>query len=117
MNKYIPGEFKQLLFLRSDLDQMPVGALVAQGCHASIAALEEFKDEESTKEYLKELTGMTTIVYKIQESDIEPIIDKLNKFGLKYHIWLENGLVVTCIATIPINKKFCGMFRNKYKLF
>lgn len=110
---------KQILFLRNDLSEFPVGSLVAQGCHASVAAIERFKDHPNTQKYLEMMLEMTTIVLGIEESQIEKICADLDKLGVGYHLWLEEGLP-TCIATIPMNigenKKF-DKYRKKYNLF
>ncbi|KAK2720146.1 hypothetical protein QYM36_004152 [Artemia franciscana] len=51
----------QYIILRTDL-KWPLGAIAAQACHASIAAIHLFKDEKETVEYLEELDRMHKVV-------------------------------------------------------
>ncbi|ELA42199.1 uncharacterized protein VICG_00842, partial [Vittaforma corneae ATCC 50505] len=111
---------KQFLFLRKDLKDFSTGALVAQGCHAAIAAIEKSKEDTGTMDYLGLLEDMTTVVYGIGEKDMCSIMEGLDSFGVKYHLWLENRQIPTCIATAPVdlfqNKSF-DKFRKKFRLF
>ena len=43
----------------------PTGAVIAQACHACIAAIHVFYSEESTKEYLKDLQSMHKVVLEV----------------------------------------------------
>ena len=76
----------QYIALRGDLlrvDKWPIGAMVAQACHASAAVLHQFKDDSNTQQYLKDLDSMHKVVLEV--SKIKPLIEqslvtKLNLF-------------------------------------
>ena len=58
----------QYILVRSDLCKTlgwPVGALVAQACHASTAAIHMFYDHEDTKKYLSDLDNMHKIILSV----------------------------------------------------
>lgn len=111
---------KQFLFLRKDLEGYTMGMLIAQGCHASVAALERYRNTPAVADYFKHLGCMTTIVYGIRGDEMEGIEKSLQKMGIGYHCWVENGNTPTCIATCPIDieviKEFKN-FRRRFKLF
>ena len=53
-----PQPIVQYIVVRSDLIKIlswPLGALIAQACHAATAVMHEFYDHEDTKEYLREI--------------------------------------------------------------
>lgn len=111
---------KQFLFLRKDLKEFTTGMLVAQGCHASIAALEKYRNTPQVIEYLSALPHMTTVIYRIKESEISEIEEELKSMKIGYHIWVENCVIPTCIATWPIDVELDGLFKEfkkKFRLF
>jgi len=55
----------QYIVVRKDL-AWPTGALIAQACHASMAAVHQFYDHSDTKEYLKDLSNMHKIVLQVK---------------------------------------------------
>ena len=58
----------QYVVVRSDLCKTlgwPVGALVAQACHASTAAIHMFYEHEDTKKYLSDLDNMHKIILSV----------------------------------------------------
>lgn len=59
----------QYIVLRRDLLtalNWPIGALVAQACHASTAALHLYRDEEVVQTYLSNLDSMHKIVLEVK---------------------------------------------------
>ena len=63
----------QYILVRSDLCKTlgwPVGALVAQACHASTAAIHMFYDHEDTKKYLSDLDNMHKIILSVSNNYI-----------------------------------------------
>ena len=59
----------QYIVLRRDLLTVlnwPVGALVAQACHASTAAVHLYRDEEVVQTYLSNLDSMHKIVLEVK---------------------------------------------------
>lgn len=58
----------QYVALRGDLaDKWPLGALIAQACHASSAALHLFRDDPSTQNYLADLNSMHKVVLRVSD--------------------------------------------------
>ena len=63
----------QYIVLRSDLSsclKWPVGATVAQACHASAAALHIFRDDQLTKDYLENFDSMRKVVLDVRNTCI-----------------------------------------------
>ena len=61
----------QYIALRGDLlrvDKWPIGAMVAQACHASAAVLHQFKDDSNTQQYLKDLDSMHKVVLEVSNN-------------------------------------------------
>ncbi len=114
----MPNKIKQYIFLRSDLANFSTGALLAQVSHASVGAIHLFYGHEITKQYLDDLSNMTTIIYSIEEKDIQSVCSELEKENIQYYQWNENHEIITCIATRPVldTKRF-GDLKRKYKLF
>lgn len=56
----------QYIAVRRDLaDKWPLGAIIAQACHASSAALHIFKDDASTQQYLEDVDRMHKVVLQV----------------------------------------------------
>ena len=56
----------QYIVLRGDLvDKWPLGALIAQACHASSAALHLYRDDTATKSYLEDVNSMHKVVLRV----------------------------------------------------
>ena len=63
----------QYVLVRSDLCKTlgwPVGALVAQACHASTAVIHLFYNHEDTQKYLADLDNMHKIVLAVSKCSI-----------------------------------------------
>lgn len=61
----------QYVLLRSDLLKdlgWSIGALVAQACHASSAALHIFREDEYTINYLNDLDNMHKVVLEVSSN-------------------------------------------------
>ena len=74
----------QYIVVRGDLLtglRWPVGALIAQACHAATAVIHMFYQDQSTQLYLKDLDNMHKIIL-----EVKPILDtaspKDNFYGL-----------------------------------
>ena len=68
MAEKVTSVLVQYIALRGDLlrvDKWPIGAIVAQACHASTAVLHQFKDDPSTQQYLKDLDNMRKVVLEV----------------------------------------------------
>lgn len=58
----------QYVAIRRDLlsvHQWPLGAVIAQACHASTAALHLYRDDPLSQEYLSDLDSMHKVVVEV----------------------------------------------------
>ncbi len=58
----------QYILVRGDLSKSlkwPLGAIIAQACHASVAAIHQYYSDEYTQEYLKDLDNMHKVVLEV----------------------------------------------------
>lgn len=58
----------QYIALRGDLLKVrkwPIGAMVAQGCHASTAVIHMYRDHSNVMEYLSDLDRMHKVVLEV----------------------------------------------------
>jgi len=66
-----PGsKLVQYVVVRGDLSktlQWPAGAIIAQACHACTAVIWQYKDDENTKAYTKEIDHMHEVVLEVSE--------------------------------------------------
>lgn len=97
----------QYIVLRRDLlDTLkwPIGALVAQGCHASVAALEKFRGVAETSQYLNNAEQMRKVVLAIADKDA--LLALSQKLAHVDHVvWEEHPeMEPTAIATRPYVK-------------
>lgn len=113
----------QYLVLRRDLQeaqQWPLGALVAQGAHAAVAAIAESLDEEDTKAYISPdaLGRMTKAVLELKgETQLSTLASKLTEAGVKHKLWIEHPeMTPTCLATAPARKSTLAPHFKKCKL-
>ena len=63
----------QYVVVRGDLLRKlgwPVGAVIAQACHASTAATHAFRDDEETAKYLTDLNRMHKVVLEVGKRHI-----------------------------------------------
>ena len=63
----------QYIALRGDLlkdMKWPLGAVIAQACHASTAAVFSFSDDPIVQEYLKNLDRMHKVVVEVSARDL-----------------------------------------------
>ena len=62
-------QYHEYVVVRGDLLKAlkwPVGAVIAQACHASSAVIHLYHDDASTVEYLKNLDSMHKIVLEVR---------------------------------------------------
>lgn len=58
----------QYILVRGDLAKTmgwPLGAIIAQACHASVAVTHEFYTDEDTKQYLEDIDHMHKVVLEV----------------------------------------------------
>eukprot|EP01064_Diplonema_japonicum_P010797 TRINITY_DN18030_c1_g7_i1.p2 TRINITY_DN18030_c1_g7~~TRINITY_DN18030_c1_g7_i1.p2 ORF type:complete len:147 (+),score=32.41 TRINITY_DN18030_c1_g7_i1:47-442(+) len=110
----------QYIIVREDLARdlhWAAGAVVAQCCHASTAAIWENADDDLTKEYLHpdNINRMHKVVLKCKNlSELLKLQTKVKENGIPHKLWLElPEETPTALATKPIIKEeFCGVFKK-----
>lgn len=64
----MPSIIVQYVIVRGDLLRTlswPIGAVVAQACHATTSCMHLFRDDPDTQEYLKDMDNMHKIVLEV----------------------------------------------------
>ncbi|XP_004696124.1 putative peptidyl-tRNA hydrolase PTRHD1 [Echinops telfairi] len=118
-----PQFLVQYLVLRRDLSQAPfswpVGALVAQACHAATAALHIHRDHPHTAAYLGELGRMRKVVLEApDENTLKELARTLQEKSVDHTLWLEQPEnIATCIALRPYPKEEVSQLLKKFRLF
>lgn len=113
-----PDPIVQYIAIRSDL-KWPKGALIAQSCHASVAAVHLNYEDAETIAYLKDLDTMHKIcVGVLSQSDLVKLSETLAENDVKFKLWIEQPEnIPTCIATKPYSKPLIESFFKGLKLF
>ena len=110
----------QYILVRSDLDKARYnrGALVAQGAHAAVAAIEQSRSLPATVAYLADLDAMHKIVLAApSEADIARVAAALAAASVAHRTWLEQPeRVVTALATAPHKRSVLTAFFAGLKL-
>ncbi|KZV31700.1 hypothetical protein F511_00504 [Dorcoceras hygrometricum] len=111
----------QYVVLRRDLiDSWPLGSVVTQGCHASVAAIWAHKDDPDTLLYCSNsnIDSMHKVTLEVKgEAQIRDLSEKLEAGGVAHKLWMEQPEnIPTCLATKPYPKSFVSSFFKKLKL-
>ncbi|NXS81800.1 PTRD1 hydrolase, partial [Erpornis zantholeuca] len=112
----------QYVVLRGDLARpplaWPLGAVVAQGCHAALAAVHEYRERPDTGAYLEMGGAMRTVV--LEAPDENSLLDLgkiLKQNGVEHRIWMENPEgIPTCLALRPYPKNQVQQHLRNFKL-
>lgn len=112
----------QYVIVRGDLLKTldwPVGALIAQACHAVTATTHLFYQDEFTQEYLKDLDNMHKVVLEApDEKSLLGLKDKLEENSIKHKLWIEQPEnIPTCLVCKPYPKDIVQKYFKKFKLF
>jgi len=112
----------QYVVVRGDLIKSlawPLGALIAQACHASTAVIHKFYQDEHTQSYLEDLDNMHKIILEAtDEKDLIELEVKLTKSGIDHKIWIEQPEnYATCLAVKPYPKTQVQKYFKKFKLY
>ncbi|XP_024311671.1 putative peptidyl-tRNA hydrolase PTRHD1 isoform X2 [Brachypodium distachyon] len=99
----------QYVVLRRDLvEAWPLGSVVAQGCHAAVAALWVHRDHPDTAAYCapENLDRMHKVTLEVKgETQLKNLAEKLEAAGVRHKLWIEQPEnTPTCIATAPCPK-------------
>ncbi|EEC77942.1 hypothetical protein OsI_17288 [Oryza sativa Indica Group] len=111
----------QYVVLRRDLaDAWPLGSVVAQGCHAAVAAVWAHRDHPDTAAYCgpDNLDRMHKVTLEVKgETQLKNLAEKLETAGVRHKVWIEQPEnIPTCIATAPCPKSQVSSFFKKLKL-
>lgn len=113
----------QWVVLRRDLWQdlgWPLGAVVAQACHASTAAVFTHLSDELTQQYIHQdnIDHMHKVVLEIKsEQQLINLSQKLEQEGIQHKLWVEQPEnYPTCLATKPYHKSQAAAHFKKLQL-
>ncbi|XP_002515344.2 putative peptidyl-tRNA hydrolase PTRHD1 [Ricinus communis] len=111
----------QYVVLRRDLiDTWPMGSVVTQGCHASVSAIWENKDDPHTLQYCspENIDFMHKVTLEVKgEAQMLNLSEKLTAAGIVHKLWIEQPEnIPTCLATRPYPKSALTLFFKKLKL-
>ncbi|XP_060106287.1 putative peptidyl-tRNA hydrolase PTRHD1 [Heteronotia binoei] len=112
----------QYVVLRGDLRceplSWPLGALVAQACHAALAVTHAYYDHPDTGTYLAQGGSMRTVVLEApDESALTALAEALQQNGIDHKVWTEQPEnIPTCIALRPYPKEDVHRHLKKFKL-
>lgn len=133
----------QYVIVRGDLTTKlawPLGALIAQCCHATTAVAHLYRDDPDTLAYFDDLDNMHKVVLVVRippinlnnysliksvqqtrQADDEPALRKLAQTlddnAVKHKLWIEMPEnTPTCIALKPYRKDDVHKFVKKFKL-
>ncbi|NXN30517.1 PTRD1 hydrolase, partial [Nycticryphes semicollaris] len=109
----------QYVVLRGDLARSwPLGAAVAQGCHAALAAAHQHREHPDTRAYLEMGGAMRTVVLEApDEAALTALAETLKQNSIDHQVWTEQPEnVATCLALRPYPKDQVHQHLKKFKL-
>uniref|UniRef100_A0A1B6KYV2 peptidyl-tRNA hydrolase n=1 Tax=Graphocephala atropunctata TaxID=36148 RepID=A0A1B6KYV2_9HEMI len=111
----------QYVLVRGDLMKTlnwPVGAVIAQACHACTAVVHTFYNDPSTQLYLQDLNSMHKIILEVpDEESLKKLSEKLDENAISHKLWIEQPEnIATCIAVKPFPKEEVQKYFKKFKL-
>ncbi|NXI41132.1 PTRD1 hydrolase, partial [Galbula dea] len=112
----------QYVVLRGDLARpprsWPLGAVVAQACHAALAATHAHGQHPDTRAYLQLGGAMRTVVLEApDEAALTALAETLRQHNIDHEVWTEQPEdVATCLALRPYPKDQVHQYLKKLKL-
>lgn len=112
----------QYVVLRGDLARpplsWPLGALVAQGCHAALAAVHAYRDHPDTGAYLEQGGAMRTVVLEAKdEVSLLDLVQILRQNSIEHCLWTEHPEgIPTCLALRPYPKDQVQRLLRNFRL-
>ncbi|NXS59094.1 PTRD1 hydrolase, partial [Brachypteracias leptosomus] len=109
----------QYVVLRGDLARSwPLGAVVAQACHAALAAAHAHGPHPDTRAYLALGGAMRTVVLEApDEAALMALEESLKQHNIDHQVWTEQPEnVATCLALRPYPKDQVHQYLRKFKL-
>ncbi|CAL7937423.1 unnamed protein product [Xylocopa violacea] len=115
------SELVQYVVVRGDLLKTmgwPIGAVIAQACHACTAVTHLFYNDSYTQAYLANLDVMHKVVLEVpDETSLNDLCLKLLNEDIHHKLWIEQPEnISTCLATKPYPKNKVQSYFKKYKL-
>ncbi|UVC54484.1 hypothetical protein MACJ_004033 [Theileria orientalis] len=118
-------DLTQYVILRDDLQtdgrSWPRGALIAQACHACVSVNSIFKSDPNVCRYtsLENLPHLRTVVLSVEsEKKLLDYYNILTTNLVSSHLFTEQPEnIVTCLATVPVEKSKVSSLLNKLKTF
>jgi peptidyl-tRNA hydrolase len=105
----------------SVMKDWPRGAIAAQACHASIAALTIFRSSIDTIQYVsaQNLPNMTTVILDCPcPQSFDQLSQQLSTQYIDHHVWFEKPEnLPTAIALRPYLKNSLDLNIRRFKLF
>ncbi|CAG7823332.1 unnamed protein product [Allacma fusca] len=114
--------FVQYVILRKDLQTTlgwPLGALIAQACHAATAVLHIYQEDENTRAYLAKLDSMHKVVLQIPDAEsLNELASTLTTNNIDFKLWIEQPEnIPTCIAIKPYPRDVVKPLVKQFKLY
>ncbi|NXN92958.1 PTRD1 hydrolase, partial [Rhinopomastus cyanomelas] len=109
----------QYVVMRGDLARSwPLGAVVAQGCHAALAAAAAHDQHPDTRQYLALGGAMRTVVLEApDEASLVALAEILKQHSIDHEVWTEQPEnTATCLALRPYPKDQVHQHLKKFKL-
>jgi len=111
----------QYVVMRRDLiENWPMGSIIAQGCHAAVAAVWMHRDDPHTSKYCGDdnLDKMHKVTLEVKgEAQLINLSEKLKGSDIAHKLWIEQPEnIPTCLATKPYPKTLVASFFKKLKL-
>ncbi len=112
----------QYVVVRGDLVaslKWPLGALIAQACHAATAVMHLNYNDGATQRYLADVDNMRKVVLEApDESALRQLAAKLEENGVLHKLWIEQPEdYATCLAVKPYEKAEVQKYFKKFKLY
>ncbi|CEM14995.1 unnamed protein product [Vitrella brassicaformis CCMP3155] len=112
----------QYVVVRRDLItdlKWPMGAVITQACHASLAAVAETLTDPAVQQYLSDLDRMHKVVVEIgNENDLRQLSNALCEKAIPHKLWIEQPEnIATCLASKPALKTEISDHFKRLKLF
>ena len=107
----------QYVVVRKDL-KWPAGALIAQACHATTAAIWAHRDHVDTIAYCTNADDMHKIVLSAESaSSLDDLASALSNAGVGHRRWIEQPEnIVTCVASRPASRALLQPFFKAFRL-
>lgn len=112
----------QYVIVRGDLAtklNWPLGAIIAQCCHAATAVCHLHRDDADVRAYFADLDNMHKVVLRADDEAALLAIDRqLTEAGIEHKLWMEMPeAIATCVALKPYGKQDVQKYVKKFKLF